>query len=140
MKKKVILSEKAHAWLELLLKDETIRNAMMMDQEVAKRITILDDGSVRLDKHKSKILNWLFNNLLNLNEISDIIKDHKVISEEDEYSEESFDDDFDDMNFGGEPSYSTTPSDSVPNSPNDFDNNEPPNQEPTDKPEMKPER
>lgn len=61
MKKKVILSEKAHAWLELLLKDETIRNAMMMDQEVAKRITILDDGSVRLDKHKSKILNWLFN-------------------------------------------------------------------------------
>ena len=59
--KKVTLSEKAHAWLSLLLKDETIRNAMMMDQEVARRITILDDGSVRLEKHKCKLLNWLFN-------------------------------------------------------------------------------
>lgn len=115
------------------------------DEQMSTRIdhvsSILDLVSEKVDEDGlTEILNWLFNNLLNLNEISDIIKDHKVISEEDEYSEESFDDDFDDMNFGGEPSYSTTPSDSVPNSPNDFDNNEPPNQEPTDKPEMKPER
>lgn len=115
------------------------------DEQMSTRIdhvsSILDLVSEKVDEDGlTEILNWLFNNFLNLNEISDIIKDHKVISEEDEYSEESFDDDFDDMNFGGEPSYSTTPSDSVPNSPNDFDNNEPPNQEPTDKPEMKPER
>lgn len=115
------------------------------DEQMSTRIdhvsSILDLVSEKVDEDGlTEILNWLFNNLLNLNEISDIIKDHKVISKEDEYSEESFDDDFDDMNFGGEPSYSTTPSDSVPNSPNDFDNNEPPNQEPTDKPEMKPER
>lgn len=115
------------------------------DEQMSTRIdhvsSILDLVSEKVDEDGlTEILNWLFNNLLNLNEISDIIKDHKVISEEDEYSEESFDDDFDDMNFGGEPSHSTTPSDSVPNSPNDFDNNEPPNQEPTDKPEMKPER
>ena len=115
------------------------------DEQMSTRIdhvsSILDLVSEKVDEDGlTEILNWLFNNLLNLNEISDIIKDHKVISEEDEYSEESFDDDFDDTNFGGEPSHSTTPSDSVPNSPNDFDNNEPPNQEPTDKPEMKPER
>lgn len=115
------------------------------DEQMSTRIdhvsSILDLVSEKVDEDGlTEILNWLFNNLLNLNEISDIIKDHKVISEEDEYSEESFDDDFDDMNFGSEPSHSTTPSDSVPNSPNDFDNNEPPNQEPTDKPEMKPER
>ena len=59
--KKVMLSKRAHAWLNLLLMDETIRQSLMMDQEVAKRITILDDGSVRLDKHKSKFLNWMFN-------------------------------------------------------------------------------